>query len=214
MLAHTSDGRGGLAHTSRPSALPAARPSPTAATRATSLAQRLPSHLRPTPPPMTGRSLRASLLATAARAVMATKSCSRYSPPHYRLHSAITKKERSPAHATRRLELVRAIAGSSSLRAPASAPAWAKISRRLALPSPPSIATPAAQSRHGGRCCGRSAATGPAGLSAPGVRAPPRHFHSIAGGGACFKPRGVLHTRSPQAMKGAGRWARRSMRWC
>src|SRR3954470_7630543 len=29
----------------------------------------------------------------------------------------------------------------------------------------------------------------------------PRHFHSIAAGGACFKPRGVLHTRSPQATK-------------
>jgi hypothetical protein len=27
----------------------------------------------------------------------------------------------------------------------------------------------------------------------------PRHFEIIAAGGACFKPRGVLHTRSPQA---------------
>jgi hypothetical protein len=44
------------------------------------------------------------------------------------------------------------------------------------------------------------------------ARAPPRHIQSIATRGACFKPRGVLHTRSSQATKGATRWARRSMR--
>lgn len=40
----------------------------------------------------------------------------------------------------------------------------------------------------------------------------PRHIQSIAARGACFKPRGVLHTRLPQATKGATRWAPRSMR--
>jgi hypothetical protein len=48
-------------------------------------------------------------------------------------------------------------------------------------------------------------------LDAPGA-CDPRHIQTIATRGACFKPRGVLHTRSPQATKGATRWARRSMR--
>jgi SAM-dependent methyltransferase len=45
----------------------------------------------------------------------------------------------------------------------------------------------------------------PGACGAAHARCAPLHFQSIAAGGACFKPRGVLHTRSPQATMGATR---------
>jgi Pyruvate phosphate dikinase, AMP/ATP-binding domain len=75
----------------------------------------------------------------------------------------------------------------SASRMPIGTPAWAKVSLRLALHRRASR-SPAAQSRHGGRCWLRSAATGPAASSAAGVRKPPATSKVSRPGGLVSSP--------------------------
>src|SRR3954453_21607350 len=55
-------------------------------------------------------------------------------------------------------------------------------------------------------------AAGPGACGAVAVVNAPRHIQKYRGQGACFKPPGVLHTRSPQATTGATTWVRTSVR--